>query len=195
MLLFVLLYSSIWACTCITPPVKASLLYSDAVFVGRLIKIVDSTNMYYTGEAGLVSFANFEVIRYLRGLQPQNRIVSILSESNCSLRFSKSQIGDTLLIYARNYTSAFAGLLTCGQCSNSKPVSQISDAEELKVYRDVLQWKTPRRHLLEEEKTALRVRPGKAGEEGRKTPDYVYVLVVLLSLNLLLTAVLLFRKK
>lgn len=158
----------------------------------------NETSLFATGRAGgETGFSNFEVIRYIRGIDPREKVVSLIQENhNCSLRFSQGEIGDTLIIYARKINDdGFVNFLTTSICSNCKRVSEITDPYEISIYNDLSSWKIPERARYKSMLKAIdigKIDKAKPSPKGQKHDLLLYGLVLI---NLILTIFIIVRKR
>lgn len=190
--LILILTLKTFGCDCLTPKTGDALRSYDVVFVGRIIAYHDSTKLYSANPyIGQVEFYNFEIIRYFKGLTKSNKIISLVENgNNCDIQFKNYFEGDTFLVYANlNGESFNAHTLSTHICSRTKLVSEITEKEELDIYKDFTLWKYPENI----EQITIKVQPLSSKVKDNK---FLIILVsILVVLNLTIIFLLIKRRK
>jgi len=195
----IILSTRLYPCDCISPTPEIAMKSASTIFVGKLISVTIDSNLFVTTRHGVdfVRHWNFTVVKYLKGLDDDSPVVSILSGgTNCDYGFSYYPIGTEFIIYAANISDhGYYHFLTTSQCSQTKLTTIITDKYELSIYNDISLWKTPKSF---NPKLKINVKVDKP-EEARvslssfgKTNGLLIALVIF---NLVLTAYLILRKK
>ena len=192
-LALMLFSAKLFPCSCLSPTPELALKAYPVVFIGKLLSTSVLKDFYPTGRVRDIKYWNFQVVRYIKGIEASNSIVSILSEGfNCDINFSYHPIGTEFIIYADNINEyGFYHLLTTGQCSQTKVTSEITDTFELNIYKDKNIWKYPTPSTL---KPGLKKDTDKQ-PESKSIFDLKNLLISLVLLNLILTIYLVARKK
>jgi hypothetical protein len=205
LILLIFISNRSFSCSCVSTTIEESLKHADVIFVGKLISVVeDGSSVFATGRiGGEIRVANFQVVKYIQGLGPQDRVISLISDgSPCDMRFSKNGIGETYIIYANktNRDNGQLNFLVASACSNSKLTSEISDSFELMVFNSKI-WKTPDSldllsNVTNAELKKMLANVPKREEDSTIAIDFKsYAIIGLITLNLLLTIVIVFKRK
>lgn len=185
-----------YSCDCFTLKTNDALRSYDVVFVGRIIEYHDSTKLYSANPyIGQVKFYNFEIIRYFKGLTKLNKIISLVENgNNCDIQFNHYFEGDTFLVYANLNGENFNNhLLSTSICSRTKLVSEITEKEELDIYKNFSLWKYPENI----EQIAIKDTPLYNSVKGDKINNNFSIILasVLILLNLTIIILLVKRRK
>jgi hypothetical protein len=188
------------ACGCSGPKddLRTDIDSSDAIFVGVITKISKDhifhlNNGYGTG----LKFINFDVLKSYKGLNQALLKVTLFdsrSNSSCEGICFGKEVGDTVLVFAREFSQWMLGSYLCGR----HPTFQRLSPEE-SHFIDTAQWTDPRTKYLNAEKFIQKIFP-KSTElnENECTKSGLNLLRLIISLSAginLILGFLLFRKK
>src|SRR5688572_12382629 len=132
-------------CGCSGPinELKVDIDSSDAVFIGIITAINKEHTFYLANEIGTgLKFINFDIFKLYKGLNEAQLKVTVfdfMSNSSCEGFLFGKEIGDTVLVFSKEFKSQMLGSYLCGR----HPLLRNLSVEE-KEFVDSIHWIDPK---------------------------------------------------
>ena len=137
--------NSIFACGCNGPmnEIEMDIDSSDAILIGVITEISLSHKFHLADQIGNgLKYLNLDVLGSNKGLNQSQLKVTVfdyMSNSSCQGLHYGKEIGDTILIFAKEFKSEMIGSYLCGRHPTFR---NLSDKE--KIFIDTAKWYNPR---------------------------------------------------